>query len=380
MFKSYMSKAKVHIWVPELLARTGGIQNYSTEMVEAALAVLGPGRVSLLSKSDRPGELEERYGESVGITVSGDVPERIRTPVFAGRLLLAARRERPALIVSTHPHFAPAAAWMEKIFSIPAAISAHGVEVWDLPPGRTRRALGRVKRIIPISNYTRKRMERELGLPAERFQLIPVTFDPDRFSPAPVPPGLRKRYGISPDDRVLLCVSRLVVSRQDKGYARVIDLIPRLLPDFPGLRFLIVGEGDDRPNLERRVSELGLAGKVILAGYVPDRELPDHYRLADGFVMPSLREGFGIVFLEAMGCGKRCLGGNRDAAVDALRGGELGILVDPERPEELEQGLRRLLSEPAPDPAELHNRVDRYFGREAFHRKVAGLLAEFGLS
>jgi len=373
-----MKKAKLHIWVPELLARTGGIQNYSIEMVEAALAVLGAGRVTLLSKSDRVGELEGRYGESVGIRASGDIPERVRTPVFAVRLLLAARRERPALVISTHPHFAPAAAWLQKIYSIPAAVSAYGMEVWDLGPGRLRRSLSRMERILPISHHTRKRMEEEIGLAAERFRVIPVTFDSERFSPGPPPPGLRKRYGISPNDRVLLCVSRLVASRQDKGYARVVEIIPRLLPDFPALRFLIVGEGSDRPNVERRVRELGLEERVILAGYVPDEELPDHYRMADGFAMPSLREGFGIVFLEAMGCGKRCLGGNRDGAVDALRGGELGILVDPESPEKLEEGLRRLLFEPAPDPVELHKRVDRHFGREVFRNQVAGLLAEFG--
>ncbi len=80
-----MEKGSLHIWVPELLARTGGIQNYSTEMVEAALAALGPGRIVLLSKSDRPGELEEPYGESVTISASGDNPESLRTPVFAAR-------------------------------------------------------------------------------------------------------------------------------------------------------------------------------------------------------------------------------------------------------------------------------------------------------
>ncbi len=374
-----MNSGVLHIWVPELLSRVGGIQNYSAELTEAALAVLGPGRIRLLSKSDRPGELEERYGESVGISASGDMPERVRTPIFAARLLRAARRERPALVISAHPHFAPAAAWLKRTLSIPAAVSAYGVEVWDLPRGRVRRALGRVDMILPISNFTRGKMEAGIGIPEERFRVIPVTFDGERFSPGPAPAGLRQRYGIDPKDRVLISVCRLVVSRLDKGYSRVIEILPRLLPDFPGLRFLIVGEGDDRPNVERRVRELGLEGRVILTGYISDEELPDHYRMADGFAMPSLREGFGIVFLEAMGCGKRCLGGNRDAAADALRGGELGILVDPESPKELEVGLRRLLTETAPDPAELHDRVDRYFGRKAFREKVAGLLAEFGL-
>ncbi len=369
----------LHIWVPELLARKGGIQNYSAELVGAARAILGPGRIRLLSKSDLPGSLEERYGDGILLTSSGNISEAVRTPIFATRLLLAARRERPALVISTHPHFAPAAVWLRTIFSIPAAVSAHGVEVWGLGPGRLRGALGRVEMILPISNFTRERMRKEIGLPAERFRVIPVTFDSDCFAPGRAPKGLRERYGFSPEDRVLLCVSRLVVSRQDKGYSRIVEIMPRLLPDFPGVRFLIVGQGDDRPNIERRVGELGLEGKVILAGYVSDDELPGHYRMADGFAMPSLREGFGIVFLEAMGCGKRCLGGNRDAAVDALRGGELGILVDPESPDDLEGGLRRLLTEPPPDPAELHRRVVRYFGREAFREKVSDLLSEFGL-
>ncbi|MDP8235646.1 MAG: glycosyltransferase family 4 protein [Candidatus Erginobacter occultus] len=332
-----------------------------------------------MSKSDRPGSLKGRYGRRLEISSSGNVPAGIRTPVFAARLLLSALRERPALVISAHPHFAPAAAWLKRTLSIPAAVSAYGVEVWDLPRGRVRRALGRVDMILPISNYTRGRMEAGIGIPEERFRVIPVTFDGERFSPSPAPAGLRQRYGIDPGDRVLITVCRLVVSRLDKGYSRVIEILPRLLPDFPGLRFLIVGEGSDRPNVERRVRELGLEGRVILAGYVPDEELPDHYRMADGFAMPSLREGFGIVFLEAMGCGKRCLGGNRDAAADALRGGELGILVDPESPEDLEMGLRQLLSEPPPDPLELHARVSRCFGREVFREKVAGLLAEFGL-
>jgi glycosyltransferase involved in cell wall biosynthesis len=80
-----------------------------------------------------------------------------------------------------------------------------------------------------------------------------------------------------------------------------------------------------------------------------------------------------------MGCGKRCLGGNKDAAVDALRHGELGILVDPDSPAELEQGLQRLLTDTPPDSRKLHAAADRYFGRAAFRTKVKQLLESFGL-
>lgn len=82
---------------------------------------------------------------------------------------------------------------------------------------------------------------------------------------------------------------------------------------------------------------------MTFAGRVPAEELADHYRLCDVFAMPSTGEGFGIVFLEAMACGKPVIGGTRDAAVDALRHGELGVLVDPEDPVQLRDALIAVL-------------------------------------
>jgi glycosyltransferase involved in cell wall biosynthesis len=176
---------------------------------------------------------------------------------------------------------------------------------------------------------------------------------------------------------VLLCVSRLEASEQYKGYRQVLEVLPSLKQKIPNLKFVIVGRGNDRPNIERQIERLNLRDCVVLAGFVPSQELADHYRMADAFAMPSKREGFGIVYLEAMGCGKKCLGGNKDAAVDALRHGELGILVDPDSLPELERGLEKLLVEPKPDPRELHRAADRHFGRSAFRAKVGKILCEF---
>ena len=132
-------------------------------------------------------------------------------------------------------------------------------------------------------------------------------------------------------------------------------------------------------HIERQIERLNLRGCVILAGFVSSQELADHYRMADAFAMPSKREGFGIVYLEAMGCGKKCLGGNKDAAVDALRHGELGILVDPDNLQELEDGLLRLMTGPKPSAKEIHGKADKYFGRVSFKTKVRKLLESFGL-
>jgi phosphatidylinositol alpha-1,6-mannosyltransferase len=74
---------------------------------------------------------------------------------------------------------------------------------------------------------------------------------------------------------------------------------------------------------------------VRFLGYVPDVELPDLYRLADLFVMPSSTEGFGIVYLEAAACGLRVVGGASDGSADAIQDSRVGTTVDPDDPEAL---------------------------------------------
>lgn len=64
---------------------------------------------------------------------------------------------------------------------------------------------------------------------------------------------------------------------------------------------------------------------MLLTGHIADAELADHYRLATPFALPSEREGFGIVFLEALGCGRPVLAGNRDGSVDPLANGWLRL-------------------------------------------------------
>jgi glycosyltransferase involved in cell wall biosynthesis len=80
---------------------------------------------------------------------------------------------------------------------------------------------------------------------------------------------------------------------------------------------------------------------------VPQEELPDYFRLADVFVMPSAGEGFGIVFLQAMATGVRVIGGSQDGSRDPLCDGALGTLVDPENCEELASAILAALDNPA---------------------------------
>ena len=122
---------------------------------------------------------------------------------------------------------------------------------------------------------------------------------------------------------------------------------PDVLLQHPDTIYLIVGDGDGRPRLESLAVECGVAKNVQFTGLVPSEELPDYFRLADVFVMPSTGEGFGIVFLEAMATGVRVIGGNHDGSRDALCDGALGTLVDPEKCEELASAIEAALDNPA---------------------------------
>ncbi|MFM8654893.1 MAG: glycosyltransferase family 4 protein, partial [Verrucomicrobiota bacterium] len=160
-----MKTGKLQIWVPELIAREGGIQSYSIEMVEAAAEILGPGRVTVLSKSDDPAALELWAAGRVAARATGHIPLPARTVTFGGLLLREGLAEDPDLVITTHANFSPVARTLFRMHRIPAAVAAHGIEVWDLEHGRTRNSLMAADTILPVSDYTKTRLMLELGLP-----------------------------------------------------------------------------------------------------------------------------------------------------------------------------------------------------------------------
>jgi len=368
-----MKTGKLQIWVPELIAREGGIQSYSIEMVEAAAEILGPGRVTVLSKLDDPRALRERFGGKVKTYAAGNVPGFLRTPVFALMLVAVAMREGPQLILSTHANFSPVAAWLQGLKGIPALVSAHGIEVWNLPEGRIRDALRRVKKILPVSEHTRQRMEKEIGLSAQRFEVVPDTYDSGKFQAGAAPTALRQRLGLE-GKKVLYTLARLDPGERYKGIDEVLSVLPELVREVPSLVYLIGGKGGDRSRLEEKARSLGVTQRVIFAGFVPEAEKADYYRLADLFVMPGWGEGFGIVYLESAACGVPVLGSTLDASQEVIRTAAIGEAVNPKNAGELTAAILRMLKNPPQGPFPGLAQFDR----TAFRKRVSVLLRGLG--
>jgi glycosyltransferase involved in cell wall biosynthesis len=119
--------------------------------------------------------------------------------------------------------------------------------------------------------------------------------------------------------------------------------MPQLLNRFPAVKYLIVGDGDDRVRLEAKAKALGLSDKVIFTGRISEVEKVAHHNLADVYVMPSTAEGFGIVLIEAAACGVPVVGSRIDGSHEALLNGRLGRLVDPRNSHELLDAISAML-------------------------------------
>jgi phosphatidyl-myo-inositol dimannoside synthase len=270
--------------------------------------------------------------------------------------LWAAITQRPIdFVFCGHWNMAPLAAGICRVLNTPLWLQVHGVEVfWHEPSAVKRRSVQSAKLVTTVSRHTRRRLLHWVGIDPAQVKVLPNTVDP-RYRPGPKPAYLLDRHAAG-GKKVLLTVSRLDSRERYKGHDRVIRTLPRVLVQHPDTIYLIVGDGDDRPRLESLAVECGVAKKVHFTGSVSSKELPDYFRIADVFVMPSVGEGFGIVFLEALATGVRVIGGNQDGSCDALCDGALGTLVDPGNGEELASAILAALD----DPAHTGDRTSRF--------------------
>lgn len=250
---------------------------------------------------------------------------------------------------------------------------AHGIEVWDPLPGWKKYMLSKFDLFLPVSHFTMNKMVSLHGLPANKFSVFNNCLEP--FLEKPLSRGknaaLLERYGLRKEDRILLTVSRMADSEQYKGYDRVLLALPELIVDHPDLRYLLVGKYDEneKKRLDEMIATLGLARIVVFAGFVKDEEMAAHFNLGDLFIMPSEKEGFGIVFIEAMFYGLPVIAGNKDGSTDALWNGELGTLIDPNSKEDIVSAISAILDNPGkyqPDPQKLQE----HFSYTWYKRKL----------
>jgi phosphatidylinositol alpha-1,6-mannosyltransferase len=305
---------------PELFASEGGIPRmlrlYLRALCEEA-ATTTDGRVSLAVLNDKsfPAAALARYSNGrLGKAIACGRGKR-RFSLTALGLGLRSRRivcghVRQLFLARTAKFFRP---------SLDYYLVAHGIEVWR-PFGLLERvALRGARRIFCVSDYTCcEIMQNCPGLRAEQLAVLPNAIDP-AFPIAASPPR--------PNAHVIFTLTRLDSTETYKGVDQLIAALPSIRRELPGARLRIAGTGDDLPRLKALAQEHGLADAIEFLGFVQESQLPDEFNACDLFALPSGKEGFGLVFTEAMAHGKPCLGA-RAGGVPEVITNECGLLVD----------------------------------------------------
>jgi UDP-glucose:(heptosyl)LPS alpha-1,3-glucosyltransferase len=198
---------------------------------------------------------------------------------------------------------------------------------------------GHYSKLIALTPDVKADIVRIYGVPSDDIEILPNGYSAAEFHPptADLRREMRQRLGYADHHKVVVFVANEL---ERKGFTPLLRAVSLLRDE--SVRILAVGrlrEAEARPEIER----LGLTGRVQLTG--PTNDVADYYAASDVFALPTKYEAWGLVIVEALACGLPVLTSTLAGASVAVRPGENGQLVDdPADPEQIERGLRSLLS------------------------------------
>jgi phosphatidyl-myo-inositol dimannoside synthase len=232
-------------------------------------------------------------------------------------------------------------AFFTKIFNknLKVILFVHGDDVWNDPRYRKKKIydelfLKSVDCIASVSWFTARTMAREFGLPLSKFRLMPNATD--RIAPPLNRTPLGKR---------ILAVSRLDAHDGGKNIDKIIQAMVYVSKHEPTAILEIAGDGILRPGLEQLAARLGVEQCVRFLGRLDDGELREAYACATVFALPSSKEGFGIVYLEAWQFGLPVICSKFGAPSEIVSDGEDGFAVDPDDVKELAAKIIQLIED-----------------------------------
>jgi len=295
-------------------------------------------RVELLV---RPGGRLEENARRLGLPV---IPQRIRHAYDLKALLRLVRliRLERFHVVNTHSSVdswvCSAAALLAEApvlvrtrhLSVPVANHVFNV-VYRWPDG-----------IVTTAEAIRQRMIEVNGFDPERVVSIPTGVDLDEFDPGLDPGPIREELGLGPTDRVAAMVAVLRSWKRHEIFLEAAALLARTRPE---LRFLVVGEGPRRPNIEARIAELGLRDRVVMTGHRTD--VPRILAVSDICVLTSeSSEGVPQSVLQYQAMARPVAATAVGGIPEIIEAGRTGLLCPPNDPQALAAAMGRILDDP----------------------------------
>jgi glycosyltransferase involved in cell wall biosynthesis len=310
--------------------------------------------LELLVLAEREPKLDPRYLPD---------PSSVHARAFAGnkwKFVLSAWRalliRNYDLVLVDHVNLASALAPWARLGLVKYAVWLCGMEVFPPRPDlEGRLGLQNASRRIAISAYTRQSVISRF--PDLKIEICDLALDPARHVPLGSLEEEAEAVELESMDgsrlrlnrRVILHVGRMSTFERFKGQEILLDAFPLIHKKYPDAQLALAGKGDDLERLRGRALSLPneFHSSIFMPGYVADDLLERLYRSCYLFAMPSLGEGFGLVYLEAMSRGKPCIGARADATPCVIRDRETGLLVDdPRSPEEVAGTILWLFDHP----------------------------------
>lgn len=308
-------RSRTLLMAPEIFLSEGGITRILQVYLKALcdLAERDQGAVRLLALNDLVLDSTDLRRSSNDCLEDWYVCSRNKSQFVRAALRMSRGCDR---IVCGHVAQLPVA-WAARQLNRRARyyLVAHGIEVWRPFTLPERVALRGAEKIFCVSDYTRRELRKRCSLPEDRTVVLPNALDPWFEIAAGVP--------LAESAPAILVVTRLTAADRYKGVEHLIKAMPAIRAAIPNATLRVVGRGDDLPRLQNLRNRLGLIPAVEFLGYVNDKKLDAELRACRLFALPSEREGFGLVFLEAMAHGRPCLGaraGGIPEVIDANSG------------------------------------------------------------
>lgn len=295
-------------------SKVGGIQQFNKRVISGLLQNKELECISVILKDDKNTDFPENHikfktAEGSKFKLISEVIRNIRSQ---------------DILLIGHVNLLPIA-FIAKFLkpSIKTILFVHGIDVWGVNSRKIKRLdrhfIKFVDQIASVSNFTACKMSESFLVPQERFSIFPNAVDPlDQAESS---------FGSINKTPILLTVARLSENERGKHHDSVLRALPKIIQAIPNVKYRIIGDGVLRTELEGLAESLGISHAVEFKGRVSDEELAKSYEEASIFVMPSEKEGFGIVFLEAWLRKIPVICGTEDASHEVVSHGVDGFAI-----------------------------------------------------
>lgn len=281
-----------------------------------------------------------KYGREIGIIFRSIVLSRRLPPPYdwiARKAGIIAVQVKALGCTRLHAHFAgPAAQWafvVSRLLGIPFSFTAHAYDIYKKPPEYFDLLIESADVCATVSEYNRSFLIEKFGDPARKFKVITCGTDTTFFRPPPVENRVNGR---------ILTVGRLV---PEKGYEFIIQAASILRDRGVEFSWKVIGEGPERANIEESIRIHKLEDSVSLLGARTSTEVREAMLAAQLFVLGSVSEAVGTVYIEAMATETAVIGTKVMGVAEFVIENTTGFLVPPRDPHALAQKIEELLKD-----------------------------------